>query len=282
MKKTVLILGILALTLCLSATAETSIPGRPFQNLQTAILEEIPEDRSTRVYPLSDRRAILVDNENVKEILITADDLSAPFLCYVVPEETAHLRFELDPADNPEMILFADAWGPAQRLSDLLDPERNVYRYDQPTEATVDGDLCHWNAVVLADRELSEETLYFVIRDEAYIGECVDQLTAAGYQNVRWEYAEPVEGESEPAEAYVVRVVDQNNEPVPGLYVNFCTDEACMMARGDGDGVITFSGAPDVYHLQLLRVPEGYSADPGFEFYTEPAYGNWILRIWKN
>ena len=84
-----------------------------------------------------------------------------------------------------------------------------------------------------------------------------------------------------PAQAYLLRVVDQNGEPVPGVMVNFCTDTTCSMTRSDENGIISFGGAPDVYHIQLLKVPEGYSFDADFELYTEAEYGEWLLRIQK-
>ena len=81
---------------------------------------------------------------------------------------------------------------------------------------------------------------------------------------------------------YILHVVDQYGDPVPGLYVNFCTDSACTMAVSDGNGTIVFSGAQDVYHVQMLRAPDGYSFDSEFELYTGREYGEWRLCIRKN
>ncbi len=89
----------------------------------------------------------------------------------------------------------------------------------------------------------------------------------------------PVAIAQETPQAYVLYVVDQYGEPVPGTYVNFCTDRTCTLAQSDENGVITFEGAPDSYHIQLLKVPEGFSFDPEFELYTGQAYGEWQLRI---
>ena len=63
---------------------------------------------------------------------------------------------------------------------------------------------------------------------------------------------------------------------------NFCTDTACSLTQSDENGIISFDGAPDVYHIQLLKAPEGYSFDSGFELYTERTYGEWLLRISKD
>ena len=70
-----------------------------------------------------------------------------------------------------------------------------------------------------------------------------------------------------------------NGNPVPGAAVNFCTDAACTMAQGGEDGVITFDGAPENYHVQILKVPEGYSFDQAFELYTGETCGEWVLHV---
>ena len=77
-------------------------------------------------------------------------------------------------------------------------------------------------------------------------------------------------------------MVDQDNHPVEEVTVNFCTDFACVPKESDENGLITFEGAPDVYHVQLTDVPEGYSFDESFELYTDSAYGEWVLRVRKD
>ena len=66
------------------------------------------------------------------------------------------------------------------------------------------------------------------------------------------------------------------------VMVNFCTDIACAMLQSDENGTVAFYGAPDVYHVQLLKTPDGYSFDPGFEMYTGQAYSQWALRVRKD
>ena len=53
------------------------------------------------------------------------------------------------------------------------------------------------------------------------------------------------------------------------------------MAEADENGTITFDGAPDRYHVQILKVPEGYGFDADYELYTDSVYGEWVLRIRK-
>ena len=257
---------------------------------ESAVLEEVPADRTTRAYPVSAKRALYVDNENVKTILIHIEGAEDPYLCYAVPEENAHLRFEIAATDNPEGMEYVDSWGPTHLVSDLLDPERNVYVYDQSTEALYNGTYYHYSAGMLADFELGSQDpdriRFLLIRDDAYMDEIIEILHQAGYQgDISWEYADSVQTDSTSAESdrsYTVYVVDQNHDPVPGVCINFCTDTACRMAEGDENGIIIFDGVSDEYHLQIVDVPEGYSFDDGFEMYTDSTYGNWVLCIQKD
>ncbi len=86
----------------------------------------------------------------------------------------------------------------------------------------------------------------------------------------------------QPLRAYVLHVMDQAGMPVPDMYVNFCTDAACVMQKSDDTGTIAFDGEPGIYHIQLLKAPKGYSFDPGFELYTDSVYSEWNLYIRKN
>ena len=64
--------------------------------------------------------------------------------------------------------------------------------------------------------------------------------------------------------------------------VNFCTDQACVPNESDENGTVTFTGAPDVYHVQIVDVPEGYSWDESYDMYTTREYGEWVLRVRKD
>ncbi len=114
----------------------------------------------------------------------------------------------------------------------------------------------------------------------AILAAAVLLLGTAGFPGGSRELTE-ADGGKETPQAYILHITDQDGAPVPGVYVNFCTDLACFMAQSDETGTVTFDGAPDVYHIQLLKLPEGYSADPGFELYTTPDYGEWELRVQK-
>ena len=98
---------------------------------------------------------------------------------------------------------------------------------------------------------------------------------------VTWGNTESAPAEDTAPQAYILHFIDQHGSPVPGVYANFCTDTACVLQQSDENGTIIFDGAPDVYHVQLLKTPEGFSFDPGFEMYTDAVYGEWVLCILK-
>lgn len=59
---------------------------------------------------------------------------------------------------------------------------------------------------------------------------------------------------------------------VGGAVVNFCTDTTCTPVVSTDDGPVYFTGAPAVYHVQVVQVPEGWELAGDADFYTE-AYG---------
>ncbi len=300
MRKTAIFCVLLALALGLSAAAAgeeerllaSFLSG---EYTQTAAAEEIPADLTTRALPVSPRRAVHVDNENVRMIRIRIGGTDRTMACYVVPDGTAQIRLEITAADRPALMRCGDILGPMMPVADRLDPARNAYVYEQPVEVTADGGLRHFSCVLLYDAALGgqdpERIAVFLIRDEASIDEVIDALRGSGYDDIGWEYAEPgtdgnrqdggTQAEDAP-QAYILHVMDQHHEPVANMAVSFCTDATCTMARSDANGTITFDGPPAVYHVQLLRAPEGYSFDAGFELETGSTYGEWVLYIRKD
>lgn len=92
-------------------------------------------------------------------------------------------------------------------------------------------------------------------------------------------YAEPVDMPEAP-KAYILYFVDQEQNPVPEVSANFCTDVSCVVRESDENGMIVFNGVQDIYHVQIIDLPDGYSADD-FELYTGREYGVWLVHILK-
>lgn len=79
-----------------------------------------------------------------------------------------------------------------------------------------------------------------------------------------------------PAAAYNVYVCDQDEHPVPGATISFCTDETCLPLSTDDSGIISFAAKPETYHLQVLKLPEGCSVEDGFEAECT-GNGEWVI-----
>ena len=72
--------------------------------------------------------------------------------------------------------------------------------------------------------------------------------------------------------AYSVLVVDESDNPVPGVTVQFCDDSSCNLGTTDSNGVAVFETAkPGVCTVHMLDVPEGYAEDET-EYVTEETY----------
>ena len=81
-----------------------------------------------------------------------------------------------------------------------------------------------------------------------------------------------------PVSFYGAYVCDQDMEPVPGVYVSYCTDTACELCTSDGNGMILYFGAPgEAYHLQILKTPTGYSFGDEGDFYARE--GRWSIIL---
>ncbi|MBQ6904374.1 MAG: hypothetical protein IJQ26_07610, partial [Lachnospiraceae bacterium] len=130
--------------------------------------------------------------------------------------------------------------------------------------------------------DVSREDTSYLIRDEDGIELVAELLRSEGYGEVSWEYADEDAPDENALQAYVIHVVDQDNKPVPEVMVYFCTDTACIPNESDENGTVTFSGAPDVYHVQIVDAPDGYSWDESYDMYTTREYGEWVLRVRKD
>ena len=245
---------------------------------ETAVLTKIPKKGTTRAYPVS-ARALYVDNENVKKFNFTLSGADKPLPVYVVNDHTAHLRFTISSADDAaDMMYYDDAKVARVDLPDILDAQRNDFAYDQVLESPEGVPYLYglyYNVGGDGDPDLME---FFLVEKEENLEDVAAYLRSMDYE-VTWEEAAEEPAQAPEQKAYVIHVLDQDGNPVPGAAVNFCTDAACTMAQGGEDGVITFDGAPENYHVQILRVPEGYSFDQAFELYTGETFGEWVLHV---
>ena len=247
---------------------------------ETRVYTEIPKVASTAAFSVAVQRDIIVENPSAQRITVFWQGKDTEMPVYVINDDTAHLRLVPDAYAYPDDVIYYDyETGEINLLSGLMDPMRGTYVYDQAMP--VGGAEYHYTAGVLATYSQSDErdVMAYFISSEDYIEEFMEEFRAQGY-DVTWAYAE--DAAPEEAVGYTIHVADQNGAPVSGVYVNFCTDTYCATAKSDDDGVIFFDDPADIYHVELLKVPAGYSFDSGFSMYTGPHYGEWLLRIKKD
>ena len=67
---------------------------------------------------------------------------------------------------------------------------------------------------------------------------------------------------------YTFAVADEDGYGVEGAYLNVCTDTDCHLLQTDKNGLAFLFSEPTIYHVQLIRVPDGFTFDAGKEYYT--------------
>ena len=263
-------------------------------------LAHIPLSSETQALPVSSARRIWVENEDARRVLLTLryyddEELTKCWLeeveeGWVIDGDTARLRMELAAGDDLRDMVFTDFINDAWDLNvyTLLDPEQGNYYYEMPLKRV--PDKSGWFTAFLEAKTKSyidsnpQFLEKYLFPDEDAIREMVEELREDKIV-VTWEYAEeedPPTAEQPDTGAYTLDVIDQYNRPVPSVMVSFCTDVACQAETSDENGVVTFTGEPADYHVQVLRVPKGYSFDPDFELRTGTAFGEWNLVIRKD
>lgn len=249
---------------------------------ETSVLNEIPLPDRTSVFPAASSRDVFVDNESARELFfINEEQPDIHLKAYIVNDDTAHVRLQSRAIDNPYyMMCYHSNEMYLHSFASLLDEKSASYLFDAPIpEENEDPFFAGLYVTDFSDDDPAEAISVYLIRSEDALDKLCQSLAGDGWK-LSEENVEELAKE-EPL-AYVLHVFDQYGNPVPDMIVNFCTDQACAQTQSDENGIISFDGAEDNYHIQLLKAPEGYSFDPDFEFYTGKKYGQWRLLIRKD
>ena len=252
----------------------------------TAVLNEIPRDTFTHAYPVSAARAIYPESDSYRKVLMHSDQLPEPVSGYIIPEDSVRLRIEIAPDDDAADMVYTDMInGVILPVTSLLDPDRGVYVYDQELPDATDE--MHYMPIALYDAVSSDDDgqkeirIYLFISEES-VNEVVEEANTEGPGKWTWEYADGDERAKNIQRAYIMHVMDQDNNPVEEVAVNFCTDASCVPKESDENGLIIFTGLPGAYHVTIVDAPDGYSWDEDYEMYTPREYGEWVLRVRKD
>ena len=252
---------------------------------KTTVLESIPRDASTQAFPVSAARALYPEDGNYKKALIHVDGHKNPIACWFIPDESVIIRAEVAADDDVPVMMYEETYGVTDTyLKDMLDPKAGTYIIEQIMPKP--GDEYQFVKIALfdsAEEEASEKDIIaYLVKDEDGLNALAEGIKSETGAGVSWEYAEEKAPAENALQAYIIHVVDQDNKPVGEVTVNFCTDLACTPSESDESGTVTFTGAPDVYHVQIVDVPEGYSWDESYDMYTTKEYGEWVLRVKKD
>lgn len=83
----------------------------------------------------------------------------------------------------------------------------------------------------------------------------------------------------EDSAVYVIRFVDPDGEPVPGVMANVCDDTSCTMLTSDEEGVAHFSDEIKDWYLQILKVPEGFAFASGEKLPLDKNGGETVITL---
>ena len=80
--------------------------------------------------------------------------------------------------------------------------------------------------------------------------------------------------------SYNVYVTDENG-PVAGVTIQFCSSTSCKMGKTDAEGRVSFSmPAGEIYDIHVLRIPEGYEKDDAV-YHTEDEKSDVQIQLKK-
>ena len=78
---------------------------------------------------------------------------------------------------------------------------------------------------------------------------------------------------------YRVIVIDEDESPISGVTVQFCSDTACMMGETDETGTAIFQEPQGRYTVHILKAPEEYIADEAE--YTLEAFADLTIYLYR-
>ena len=230
-------------------------------------------------YPYAEKTEIFLLNEYAREIRFLDENgsedtidmlIGADLKYYILNDDSAVLNAAIAEGTDPEYVLvYSNCDGSSWSADDFLNGsfvgmvdsmEASGYPYSM--------------FILYSDLDVLDGIVVMV--DEMNANAFEEELNGYGAE-LHYVYADGAErGSDELAGGsfgkgtvtYTAVFVDQNGEPVPGCIVNFCTDEMCVPAIADENGYAVFEGLPITYHLQVIRVPDGYEYDTAQEFFV--------------
>ena len=135
-----------------------------------------------------------------------------------------------------------------------------------------EGKLVLYQDYAFDDEKILEEAFKEILSDDykggySFINQFEDLVAAL-------DEAEVTEDTATVENGYKIVIKDQNGDPVPNVFINFCSEvqQTCRMGTTDEKGEVFYEVPDEKYHIQIISVPEGYTFDQALEIYTENMY----------
>jgi len=254
-----------------------------------AILAALP------VAPTAGETALAILDGEAREIVFDDPDglLAAYFACqsyWIVPSGAVEVRVDAAADIDPETaFIYSNFDGSQALLPETVNEDGTGYGVSTGIDSMDTTGYAYTNLYLYPSGTVeSMDDLFGVMLfvDEANVNSLVQEIAGLEGVELSWRYADGTEpltiaaaGGDSPLSEYAVYFVDQDGAPVPGCIVNFCTDETCVPVIADENGAAVFSGAPYAYHLQVIKVPEGYEFDTAQAFYAEEDGGEMTFVV---
>lgn len=241
------------------------------------------------VYPVSETLTITPVTEGAR--LLTLSDESVFALlgvsaAYIIPGDLATFEVTIDSGVDPDVDFgYSDFDNEAVLLRDALTGD-GVYVFASGMDSLSATGYCYTDFYVWFDDMESEEGVLFFASEENANYFFYEMM---GADPDAWAYADggapstdalPGDADEAPQEAeYIIRYVNQDGNPVPGVTCQVCDDTTCVLYFSDMDGLIRFTSEPCAWEIHTLRVPAGYEGDTDTTFHMPEEGGELELTL---
>lgn len=245
---------------------------------------------SMPTYPHAAETSLTVTTPGAREVLIndptgTLANAFGDVKYYIIPGDTASFSATLAEGLDAESASFLSYYdGDSPVLSDCVVGDHYEFSTNGiDSYETTGAGYCY---VELAPSMQDDPIDIYFFNDEANLNAFLARNFTGenGVLSATWKYADGSSPEStavsEGAEAlaegnalYYLVFVDGSGNPVEGVTANVCDDSSCTPMSSDANGIVAFSYPSFAYHIQVIKIPDGYAYDLSTETYVDAGGG---------
>ena len=241
------------------------------------------------VYPAADKLSIKPLNESARQIVIndptgTVDAYYGSEYYYIIPEDVITFELGLPAGEDPEWaVVLCNFDGFNTALADCFKDGKYTITTGVDTYAATGYNE---SSVYLY---ASEKLTLTYFKDIENLEQFISEITKDQNGNPQgsWAYADEAAPTAAPVTrlteaTYVIKYVDQNGSPVPGVMCQVCDETTCQVFVSNADGVCQFTLAPYAWEIHTLMAPAGYTADTQTITFAPVEGGELIFTLTKN